>query len=102
MARRTPNDWKILVEKQISSGLSVPQFCEQHKLSSNYFYGRKSLFKQTTTQANFVQATVINQQTELIHEQQSLINIKTSVAELSLPGDTSAQFLVELLSGLAS
>ena len=101
MARRTPDDWKRLIAKQVSSGLSVPQFCEQHKLSSKYFYGRKSLFKQTT-QANFVQATVINQQTQLIHNQHPLINIKTSAAQLSLPSDTSAQFLVELLRGLAS
>ena len=86
----------------LASGLSVPQFCEQHKLSSKYFYGRKSLFKQSKTQANFIQARVINPQTALIHEQQPLINIKTSAAELSLPGDTSAQFLVELLQGLAS
>lgn len=102
MARRTPNDWKLLVEKQIASGLSVPQFCDQHKLSSKYFYGRKSLFKQTTTQTNFVQASVINQQTELIDEPQPLIKINTSAAQLSLPRDTSAQFLAELLRGLAS
>ena len=40
MQRRTLDDWKKLVDKQIASGLSVPKFCQEHQLNPKYFYAR--------------------------------------------------------------
>ena len=36
MQRRTLDDWKNLVDKQIASGLSVLEFCQQHQLNPKY------------------------------------------------------------------
>ena len=101
MTRRTLDDWKILVGKQIASGMSVPKFCQQHQLNPKYFYARKSIIHSAAPQADFIQAHVINQQTTLVSEHQiSTITLKTSAGDLSLPGTTSPQFLAELLNGL--
>lgn len=103
MTRRTLDDWKVLIDKQIASGMSVPKFCQQHQLNAKYFYGRKSIFKNAQPQTGFIQAQVIQQQTTLLSEHvRPAITLKTSAGELSLPGTTSASFLVSLLNGLAS
>ena len=103
MTRRTLDDWKVLIDKQIASGMSVPKFCQQHQLNPKYFYGRKSIIHNAEPQTDFIQAHVISQQTTLVSEHLSAAFIlKTSAGELSLPGTTSALFLVALLNGLAS
>ncbi|MDO6693901.1 hypothetical protein Q4574_11445 [Aliiglaciecola sp. 3_MG-2023] len=43
MSRKTSGEWKNLVEQQITSGLSVPKFCDQHQLSTKYFYALKAI-----------------------------------------------------------
>lgn len=103
MTRKTFDDWKILVEKQIASGLTVPQFCHRHNLSAKYFYARKSKVLNASNNAGFIQAHVMTNQTTLLTtETKQTIKLHTSSGELSLPGDTSAQFIIELLNGLAS
>ena len=103
MTRRTLDDWKILIDKQIASGMSVPKFCQHHQLNPKYFYGRKSIIRSAEPQTDFVQAHVISPQTMLVSEHLSTaIILKTSAGELSLPGTISASFLVALLNGLAS
>ncbi len=103
MTRKTFDDWKILVEKQIASGLSVPQFCHQHNLNPKYFYARKSKVVHATDNMGFIQAQVTTQQTTRL-DTLPLQNITliTSSGKLSLPRDTSAHFIVELLNGIAS
>lgn len=101
MTRRALDDWKILVDKQIAFGMSAPKYCQQHQLNPKYFYGRKSMANNAESQADFIQAHVMSQQTTLISEYRSaIIMLKTSVGELSLPGTTSAPFLAEILNGL--
>jgi|TARA_R110002072_G_C7900304_1_gene529555 hypothetical protein len=103
MTRKTFDDWKSLVEKQIASGLSVPQFCNRHNLSPKYFYSRKSKVVRASKNADFIQAHVITKQTTLLATTaEQSIKLVTDSVELSLPRDTSAQFIVELLHGLAS
>jgi|TARA_R110002050_G_scaffold115392_1_gene231491 hypothetical protein len=103
MARKTFDDWKALVEKQIASGLSVPQFCSQYNLNPKYFYSRKSKVINATEHAGFIQAQVITKQTSLLTTKaEQNIKLTTANGELSLPRDTPAQFIVELLNGLAS
>lgn len=36
--RRTRSQWQSLVDQQEQSGLSVPQFCSEHSISSASFY----------------------------------------------------------------
>ena len=103
MTRRTFNDWKNLVEKQITSGLSVPQFCNQHNLNPKYFYARKSKVVQSTDDSGFIQAQVITQQTTRLKSKlQQNITFVNAAGKLTLPSSISAQFIAELLNGLAS
>jgi len=103
MARKTFDDWKALVEKQIASGLSVPQFCNQHNLNPKYFYTRKSKVINATEHAGFIQAQVVRESNTLLASKaEQRIKLKTATGELSLPRDISAQFIVELLNGLTS
>ena len=103
MSRKTFDNWKALVEKQIASGLSVPQFCRQYNLNPKYFYSRKSNVINAGENAGFIQAQVISKQTTLLATKaEQNIKLVTDSGELSLPRDTSAQFIVELLKGLAS
>ena len=102
MARKTFDDWKALVEKQIASGLSVPQFCNQNNLNSKYFYAKKSKVVNASEHAGFTQANIITKQTSLLTTKiEQHIKLTTETGELSLPRDTSAQFIIELLNGLA-
>ncbi|WP_085283339.1 IS66 family insertion sequence element accessory protein TnpA [Colwellia chukchiensis] len=102
MQRRTLDDWKSLVDKQIASGLSVPKFCQQHQLNPKYFYGRKATIVKNESQTGFMQAHVVTQHTMMVSEHQKAnFSLTTSAGELSLPGTTSAPFLIELLNGLA-
>lgn len=103
MTRKTFDDWKNLVEKQIASGLSVPQFCNQHNLNPKYFYSRKSMIVNASDNAGFIQAQVITQQTtRLDTKPEASITFSNAVGELTLPQHTSVQFIVELFKGLTS
>ena len=99
MSRKTLADWKTLVEKQITSGLSVVQFCQQQNLNPKYFYSRKSLIGKTASSAGFAQAQIVTEQTSrLTIAHKTSIRLNTSVGELSLPNDTSAQFIIDILT----
>ncbi|MFK5950819.1 MAG: hypothetical protein QM500_18860 [Methylococcales bacterium] len=103
MSRKTLTDWKILVEKQMTSGLSVVQFCQQQNLNPKYFYSRKLLIYKSSNNTGFVQAQVVTQKTSQITiEHKTSIKLSTSVGDLFLPSDTSAQFIIEILNGLTS
>jgi len=103
MTRKTLDDWKNLVEKQIASGLSVPQFCDKHSLNPTYFYSRKSLVVKARDNASFIQAHVTTTQATFISTMpEPCMIFSTSAGELSLPASISAQFIVELINGLTS
>jgi len=103
MSRKTLAEWKTLVDKQITSGLSVVQFCQQHHLNPKYFYSRKSLISKKASTTGFVQAQVITKQTsQLTIAHKASIKLSTAVGDLSLPNDISAQFIIEIMNGLTS
>lgn len=46
---RTPEQWQALINQHRNSGLSIEQFCQQHKLARSCFYTcRKRLAEQAT------------------------------------------------------
>ncbi len=61
MSRKTFDDWKTLVEKQIASGLTVPKFCHQHNLNPKYFYSRKSMVYKAHNSTGFIQVQIITE-----------------------------------------
>ena len=60
MVKRSHEDWMALINQQPTSGLSIANFCRQHKLSTSRFYTRKAAIDEVNTQtvAPFVKATV--------------------------------------------
>ena len=101
MSRKTYHEWKNLVEQQITSGLSVPKFCDQHQLSTKYFYARKAIIAKDNNGAGFIQADIITKQTTFITQPVEYpIKLNLPVGELSFPRDISPTFIAELLNGL--
>ena len=49
--RRSPQEWKSLVEGQVESGLSAPQFCEGNDISYASFSVWKRRFQSTESDA---------------------------------------------------
>ncbi|MEZ9820622.1 IS66 family insertion sequence element accessory protein TnpB [Shewanella sp. 10N.286.45.A1] len=50
MAKRSHDDWTNLIQQQPSSGLTITDFCRQHKLnklSTSTFYARKVIMTNT-------------------------------------------------------
>ena len=101
MSRKTYHEWKKLVEQQVTSGLSVPKFCEQQQLNVKYFYARKAIITKDNSRSGFIQANVVTQQTTVIAQHaEHPIRLNLPVGELSLPHNTSPTFIAELLNGL--
>jgi len=101
MSRKTSDEWKNLVAQQVTSGLSVPKFCEQHQLSAKYFYARKAIITKDNNSTGFIQAKVVTKQTTIIAQHvEHPIRLNLPVGELSFAHDTSPAFIAELLNGL--
>ncbi|MCD7888747.1 MAG: hypothetical protein LUG23_02290 [Oscillospiraceae bacterium] len=43
MKRRTKEEWNNIINNQISSGLSIKDYCIKHNISSSNFYKNKKL-----------------------------------------------------------
>lgn len=103
MSRKTFDDWKVLVEKQVTSGLTVPKFCHQHNLNPKYFYSRKSMVYKERDTTGFIQAQIITEKTtQVTSTVESSIKLNTAAGVLSLPSNTSPTFIVAIIKGLAS
>ena len=48
MARKSLADWKVVVERQLSSGLTAAEFCRQNNLNQKYFSQYKCKLKKST------------------------------------------------------
>jgi len=56
---RTPEQWQALINQHRNSGLSIEQFCRQHKLARSCFYKwRKRLAEQATSTQEAYQSAV--------------------------------------------
>ncbi len=100
MSCKTYPEWKNLVEQQITSGLSVPKFCDQYQLNTTYFYARKAIIAKDNNRAGFIQGQLITKQTLITQPVEYPIKLNLPVGELLFPRDTSPAFIAELLNGL--
>lgn len=48
MGRKSLTDWKEIVERQLSSGLTAAEFCRQNNLNQKYFSQYKCKFKKVS------------------------------------------------------
>ena len=93
MKRRTPSDWKRLIEDQAASGLSAVAFCHEHNLNPKYFSLRKSQLKSESS--HFVKASIASQPV-------GEITLKCLGVTMALPANTSPQWIAQLLRELSA
>jgi len=93
---RNETQWQTLIQNQQTSGLTISNYCQQHKLPTSSFYAFKK--KLGLTSNSFVRAKVI-QQIELLEEQPS-ITLTVGKASVSLPATTPATYLAQILREL--
>jgi hypothetical protein len=91
---RNQEQWQSIIEDQQSSGLTIIDYCRQHKLSQTSFYAHRK--KLDLTQSGFIRAKV-TQQIELETRSEENINLRVGNATLSLPSSTSASYLAQIL-----
>jgi putative transposase len=90
---RSQVQWQNIIEEQEISGLTIADYCRQHKISTTTFYACRKKFG--STQSTFVKAT-ITQQVEVFSNSVP-ITLTISSATLTLPSTTSASYVAQLL-----
>lgn len=99
---RSPDQWRQILEDQQQSGLTISEFCRQHKISiSGFFTQRKKHGLVNATTSAFVSTKVAKHTAREVHrEVKQPIVIELSAARLTLPAETPADYLITLLKGL--
>ena len=99
---RSPDQWRQILEDQQQSGLTISEYCRQHKIStSGFFTQRKKHGLTRTTASAFISTKVTKQTSTEVHRDiKQPIVLELSVAKLTLPAETAADYLITLLNGL--
>lgn len=100
--KRTQQDWQNLFAEQRASGLSVAKFCQQHQIATTTFYNHRTTIERKT-ETTFCKVTPVK--TELT-DTQSLptcrFEFALPVGKLTLPSNTTPEFLAQFIKGLSS
>ena len=101
---RSPDQWRQTLEDQQQSGLTISEFCRQHKISTSGFYSqRKKHGAVNDTTSAFVSTTVTKHTaTEVQQDVKQPIVLELSSGRLTLPIETPAHYLITLLNGLSA
>lgn len=97
MARRSSKEWQVIIEQQETSGMSVAEFCKQHRLNNKYFHARRqSLLKrqQGKLASPFIKVSKTNSDS-------AMMSLQMGDAKLSLPVNTAPDWLAQLLKALS-
>ena len=78
MIRRSPSQWRDLIEAQESSGLIAAEYCRRHNLNAKYFSLRKKQLG--TVDSRFVKITPVADKSS-----GAASGIKLRVIEVELP-----------------
>ena len=99
---RSPDQWRQILEDQQQSGLTISEFCRQHKIStSGFFTQRKKHGLVNATTSAFVSTKVTKHTaTEVQQDVKQPIVLELSAVRLTLPAETPPEYLVMLLNGL--
>ena len=86
--QRTIEDWQLILAQFQVSGLSVAQFCKQHKLASSNFYKWRKRVEQLATTDITSQVAVSNSTDnwQAITFDTQVANTQQWDIELTLPG----------------
>jgi len=93
---RSHEQWRAILNEQQVSGLTIIDYCRKHQLATSSFYVFRKKLGVTTS--SFVR-TQVTQQVELI-TQQPPIELTLGKATLTLPSNTCATYLGQLLRAL--
>ncbi|WP_293763808.1 hypothetical protein [uncultured Paraglaciecola sp.] len=106
MARRTKQQWQVLVEQHAQSVLTTRDFCQQHNIHLQTFYSRRhALGLATPTKrskkmpitaptSQFVQAKLVNHNSSIV--------MQTREAQLSFSSVCDQLWVAKLLKVLAA
>ena len=99
---RSPDQWRQILKDQQQSGLTISEFCRQHKISVSCFFSqRKKHGSVNNTKSAFVSATVTKHTaTEVQRDAKQPIVLELSAVRLTLPAEMPPEYLVMLLNGL--
>jgi hypothetical protein len=101
MAKRTPQQWRELIQKQSESGQTATAFCAAHGINPKYFslqknklnHRDKNNLKHEKTHSNFI----------ALKPPTTIEAISLTIGELNIkiPANTSLHWLIELIRGLS-
>ena len=97
MLSTTKEKWSAIFAEQQQSQLTVAQYCRQQQISPSSFYQRKRELE-TQASSSFVKATVTKSVEMQVVNARIILNV--GEVNLSLPSQTSAHYLAELVRGL--
>lgn len=101
MQLATQQKWTAFIEQQQESNLTIAQFCKQLSVSPSTFYQRKrELNLLPNTDSSFIKATV-TQKLE-IEKIRAQILLNVGKVNLSLPPQTSADYIFSIINGISS
>jgi len=99
---RSPDQWRQILEDQQQSGLTISEYCRQHKISTSGFFTQRKKHGLTHTTASAFISTKVTKQTstEVHRDVKQPIVLELSAVRLTLPAETPADYLLTLLNGL--
>ena len=96
--KRTPEEWRNIIKLQPASGLTVDEFCKQHKISKSCFYQHRKVLNSAFVPAKIVSHSPVESPQSTSHTH---LTLKLACGLLTLPENTSPRYLVELIKGLS-
>lgn len=98
MALRTLEQWRLIIEAQKSSGLSVAAFCEQNDINEKSFYNRRAKLGLNTEVISpvFVKAEPIRLAPP------PALTLTLGKARLDIPPGANIQWIAGLLKAVTS
>ncbi|WP_462153426.1 IS66 family insertion sequence element accessory protein TnpA [Pseudoalteromonas piscicida] len=99
---KTAQQWFTLIEQQALSGLSVTDFCQQHKLSTkSFYYHRAKHHKKKAPQKSQSSFVTAQPAVPAPASQPPLFQLKHGQSTVLLPSTTDTLWLAALLRALS-
>ena len=97
MIRRTPDQWKALIQEQQSSDLTQAQFCREHNLCPRYFSLRKKrLMKGTDNTSGFIKVQRVT-----APSQTPALTLRMGTVELVFRQAVAPDYLLAVIKSLS-
>ena len=100
--QKSDAEWVAIFASFDQSDLPVNQFCKQNGFSPSTFYAKRRDLKNkiTSSTSNFLPAQLVDEPRDTLFPSKTIV-INVKHASLSLPANTPATYVLELLRGLS-